>query len=272
MEPLARPAPPIPDVSPQHRNYLVCCDESGMDGSVYYGFGSLWMPWDRRGDFASLFTTLQNAYNYHHEIKWKKVHRFSFGMAQALVTEFFQRRWLMFHCLIVRKGYVDLSQHHSFDEARRKHFALLLQTKISFFAARDKRYHAWVDPIHSSYKKAGEAAHKIINSTLKQRIQLPALQSLQERDSRDTPGIQLADLLLGAVMAAWHKEATAAPKIRMLEHVAKHLGWPDLRADTFLKEWKFNIWNFHDPTRREPREIKTRPVQLLFPMPPYRSR
>lgn len=37
---------------PKHKNYLIYCDESGIDGQNYYGFGSLWMPWERRGDLS----------------------------------------------------------------------------------------------------------------------------------------------------------------------------------------------------------------------------
>ena len=34
-------------------NWLVSCDESGFHGARFYGFGSLWMAWQRRGDFAA---------------------------------------------------------------------------------------------------------------------------------------------------------------------------------------------------------------------------
>jgi len=52
--------------------------------------------------------------------------------------------------------------------------------------------------------------------------------------------------------------------------VAEHLGWPDLKADTRHAEWKFNIWHFYNPKSGEPREVKTRPVNLKLPMPPLR--
>lgn len=38
---------------PDGRPWLISCDESGTDGARYYGFGSLWMSWDRRGDFLA---------------------------------------------------------------------------------------------------------------------------------------------------------------------------------------------------------------------------
>ena len=94
------PGEPVPG----HRNYLVYCDESGVNGTRYYGFGSLWMPWERRGDFQALIADLRREHGYLDEIKWTHVNKRSEKFYLALVEEFFRRTWLMFHCVIVRKG------------------------------------------------------------------------------------------------------------------------------------------------------------------------
>ena len=76
----------------------------------------------------------------------------------ALLDEFFRRNWLMFHCLIVRKGFVDMKFHKDMDEARRKHFAMLVKKKVQYFCGtgNDKAYHFRIDPFPSRYKKADE--------------------------------------------------------------------------------------------------------------------
>jgi hypothetical protein len=262
---------------PEYRNYLICVDESGTGGAKYYGFGSLWMPWDRRGDFSKLITTLRSSHRYDNEIKWNKISTRNEAFYKALVSAFFRQRYLMFHCVLIRKGYVDKDLHghdDPYDQARRKHFAMLIKSKIEFFAEPDikKAYHAWIDPLPSRYKKAAEAAHKIINSSLNQRLKQTALYSLQERDSKTTPGIQVADLLLGAVASSWNNESPGGAKLTIMKEVARHLGWEDLRADTWRSEWKFNIWYFYDPTTHEGRESQTREVNHLVPTPPYRRR
>jgi hypothetical protein len=219
---------------PGHRNYLVFCDESGTGGGVYYGFGSLWMPWERRGDFAGLVADLRDKHRYLDEMKWTNVSRRSEAFYLALIEEFFRRTWLMFHCLVVRKGYVNKKLHDDdFDVARRKHFAMLLKSKIRFFSARatDKAYHVRVDPLPSRYKKADEAAQKIVAATLMKELGVAPLKTLFTRDSKATPGIQVADLLLGAIMSAWQDEATADPKLVVRRAIATHLGWDDLKAD-----------------------------------------
>lgn len=129
------------NATPGYKNYLVYCDESGTDGAEYYGFGSLWMPWERRGDFHNIITTLRSAHSFTNELKWKKVGPRNFEFCKALVGEFFRRQWLMFHCMLIRKGYVDKQFHGSnpYDVARRKHFAKLLESKIQYFSNKDEK-------------------------------------------------------------------------------------------------------------------------------------
>jgi hypothetical protein len=62
-------------IVPGYRNYLVYSDESGIHGATYYGFGTLWMPHERRGDFAGLVADLRAQHRYDYEIKWNKVKR-----------------------------------------------------------------------------------------------------------------------------------------------------------------------------------------------------
>src|SRR5688500_10915415 len=180
----------------------------------------------------------------------------------------------MFHCIIVRVGYIDMSHHEDRDEAMRKFFAMLIKAKVKFFAngATDKAYHVRVDPLPSRYKKADEVAHKIVAAQLRKELGVVPLKSLVTRDSKTTPGIQVGDLLLGATMSALHDKITSASKLRIRASIAEHLGWTNLAADTSLTEWKFNIWRFYDPKGSLAREAKTRPVELKLRMPRWRGR
>jgi hypothetical protein len=178
----------------------------------------------------------------------------------------------MFHCLVGRKGYINRQLHEDgYDEAFRKHFALLIRNKIEFFAQGDeqKAYHIVVDRLPSSYAKADEAAHVIVNHELKQRLGFTPIHTLVTRDSKGSAGIQLADVLLGAVVSGWNEEPVAEPKARLRDFVAEHLGWRHLRADTRHWEWKFNIWYFYDPTSGGLRESRSWMLNLKYPAPPY---
>src|SRR4051812_20840707 len=85
--------------------WLISCDESGTHGVNYYGFGTLWMKWQRRGDFARDFRELCEKHNYIGECKWTKANSSrNHNFYEDLIAYFFKKQWLVFHCLIVQKS------------------------------------------------------------------------------------------------------------------------------------------------------------------------
>ncbi len=186
---------------------------------------------------------------------------------------FFQVKWLVFHSLICRKEMVRKEEYHKndWDLARRKHYTMLLTTKmrraVQRFPGRKHEFRVYVDPIASRYGKADEAMEVITNNVLNQRFRKASpVTSVVTRDSKDTPAIQLCDLLLGAVMETWQQRVTNSTKKDIRGAIARHLGWTDLDSDTLPSERKFNIWYYHDPIR-ESRKVSTRKVTLLYPYP-----
>ena len=120
-------------------------------------------------------------------------------------------------------------------------------------------------PLPSSYPKADEAERNIIGAMLQRELGEAVLEALVTKDSKSVAGIQVSDLLLGATMAAFQKLIQADHKHAVVQEIAEHLGWPDLCADTYPSERKFNIWYFQNT--RDARELVTRPVRLRYPLP-----
>jgi hypothetical protein len=196
-----------------------------------------------------------------HEFKWSKVKRQKLAFYRAVVNYFFERPWLSFQCLVVQRATVDRERHKDHDEARRKHFTMLLANKAKRALKRHPsrtEFRVWVDPIASYYAKADEAVQVIGNNILaKVRPKPGAELKVTTHRSHETPSIQFCDLLLGAVMSAWQGNVESEGKLALQKHIAAHLDWPDLKADTHVVERKFNIWYFYDPTQR-PREVASR--------------
>lgn len=261
------------DPPPGVKRWLISCDESGVDNAPYYGFGSLWMPWQRRGDFHRMFSQCRDEHKYFYEVKWTRVQARTLAFYKRLVDMFFETRWLAFHCIVVRVAAVDRGRHDgSMDLARRKHFTMLLTNKIvrckNAQPHGDHTFRIWVDPIASSYRKADEACEIIANRVLASVFgTVRPVDKVLTRDSKDTPSIQLCDLLIGAILAEWRADASSEAKREFRNHVASYLGWDDLRADTQKEERKFNIWFFHDPAAKREREVVTRTVHLKHPVP-----
>lgn len=178
---------------------------------------------------------------------------------------------MAFHCLVVRKEIVRKEEFHEgdWDLARRKHFTMLLTSKmrkaLTRFKDREHEFRVYVDPIASRYKKADESIEVISNNVLNQRFRANSpVKSVITKDSKETPAIQLCDLMLGAVMETWHKKTNNTTKKFIRDCIAKHLGWDALEYDTKPHERKFNIWYFHDPVR-EQRQVQSQKVCLLYP-------
>jgi hypothetical protein len=139
---------------------------------------------------------------------------------------------------------------------------------------REHRFKVWVDKLPSSYAKADEALHIIINRALVKTAGQEAIEAVETKDSKEAPSVQLCDLLLGAVMDAYNQPAAsekdalsarATARLTLAKHAASFLSWKDVRASTFPTERKFNIWYLEDPADRE---IAVRPVRLVHPLPP----
>lgn len=260
---------------PEYRNYLVYCDDTGIN-SAFYGWGLFWIPEEARGRLTGMVGRIRERHGYRHEIKWRNVDARSADFYMDLTSQFFQRDWMMFHALLVKRDRVDKSLHEHPGEGRLKHLSMMVRKKIAFFAqgCEDKRYHLRVDPLgaHSGYKKADEKLHRISDAMIEKELGWSALSTVFVRDSKSLTGIQLADFFLGAVAAPWQGNATNPHRLAVSQHVYWHLGWNDHEADTEPDEWKFNIWHFHPPRSGLDRYVRSRRVQHRFPVKAYRRR
>lgn len=251
----------------------VACDESGIDGQRFYGFGSLWMKYQRRGDFAKLIRDVREKHGYFQEIKWQKANSKKYLPFHIdLIELFFKHQWLAFHCIIVEKSIVNKSFHNGdYDLAMRKHFTKLVTSKISSILRahpeRDCSFRVEVDPIASRYKKADEAFHVIANNMLfLQHGAKNLITSVVTKDSKSSENIQISDFFLGAIMSAYQGKISSEAKVTLAEKIAENLGWDALTYDTWPRERKFNIWLFYDKTRGV-RDIETKRVELKDPLP-----
>jgi hypothetical protein len=252
--------------------WLISCDEAGIGGPPYYGFGTLWMPWQRRGDFSALVQRLRKEYGYELAIKWNKVAHSNLGFYKALVEEFFKSSYLVFQCLVIRSKDVALDLHdRDWDLARSRHLAMLLRNKIrrclKAYPNRTQTFRIWVDPIAANYATEEEAAEVIAKNVLVKVFgKLRPDDSVFTKDSKLTPSIGVCDVLLGAVMEGWEHKSQREAKHELRRWIAEHLGWSDLVHDTFTDEAKFNVWFFFDPLRQKDRTARSLAVTLKYPL------
>ena len=209
-------------------------------------------------------------------MKWKKVKAQTVETYRSVVDMFLDTNWLNFHCMLVEKAWVDRDLHRGdLDLARRKHYTQFIANKVRRCVGaqphRTTEVRVYADqPFGGSrYAKAHEAAEVVGNNILAQALgDIRPIERVVCVDSKEHPGIQVCDVLLGAVTDAFNQGSTSSAKASIRHQIAAHLGWADLDADTKPGERKFNIWYMCDP--REPRVVQTRRVRLAKPLPPIR--
>ena len=99
-----------------------------------------------------------------------------------------------------------------------------------------------------SYAKRHEMVESIGNSMLAQLESRGRLNSVRKVPSKDYLGVQVADILTGAINSAHiryidSRHSINAGKILTISRLAELLGWDDLCYDTYPDE-KLNIWHF----------------------------
>jgi hypothetical protein len=57
-------------------------------------------------------------------------------------------------------------------------------------------------------------------------------------------------------------DSQTEPKRELKAAICRHLGWENLKADTYPGVVKFNLWHFYVPNSGTQREVETRRVPL----------
>lgn len=247
------------------------CDESGISGKPFYAFGALWIKENNLSLFEREITELRQKHCCGDEIKWQaaKSKRYA-EFYRDLIHFFFKSNYLFFNCIVVELAVVNKNFHNgSYETAKKKHFNMLICNKIqsSLKKNSNNRFILSVDDLPFSYHKSDEQMHIIANRIIKKKSYISnAIQKLNEVNSRHCHGVQLCDLLLGAVVSGYQKEISSERKLELCQLIAEYLGWDQLAYDTLDTDKKFNIWSFYDPTKGA-RKVKTRETRLKYPLP-----
>lgn len=251
-----------PDPSGGHRRLLVYGVESGIVGQhgLFTGYGSLWMPWERRGDFMRILREVRLAHAYSGPIDLSHLKTDAEAFALALIDEVFQRRWLSYRCLIA-KGHVDTE---SDPRAFTRLIAQRLLTLPGGLADRELRLR-----VTKNARTAGPNGDRTIDQLerlLVDRVPAPPTFDRSLRAARSAEPLEVVELLTSLVVSDWERRPTTVYRKKLSLRAAENLGWSDLAADTQPSEWKFNIWYLPDPRAEAASESTQRSVQLRLPL------
>lgn len=241
-------------------------DESGIDGSTKcYAIGVVSVAKNRVANFNQVFENLKLQHGVNQEVRWKSVGR-GHGLINLGID--WMHRILKSNTARFDVIVVNTEQYRKWSSrgADREEAFYVTYTFLLRHLAKQVRVttEVFIDDRSDEYPKQHEAVETIGNHMLAQLHSSGRLAKVTKVPSHEHPGVQVADMMTGAV-AASHR-LFLDPKTRLnpgkrlaIERMASLLGWDALHYDTYPHD-KFNIWHF-------PREYRSVPQSQHVPVP-----
>jgi len=256
---------PNPNLTVRAPTRIAFADESGTDGATKcYAIGVVSVAKDRLKGLEKWFCGLKAKHGVTTEVHWKKVDK-GHGLINLCID-------CLHQILLSETGRFDVmvvntAQYRKWNNHGSDREAAFYQTYTFLVQhiARETRETAEVliDDRSDSYSRRHEAMEAIGNNML---ARLPGAGSLQVRkvSSREHPGVQIADILTGAIRASHLMNLDPscplnAGKRLTIQRMASLLGWDGLHYDT-MPHSRFNIWHFPKEYRAVPETRKIAPI------------
>ena len=228
-------------------HFTVFADESGtVPPYRCFGIGCVILPDTDVEELNQLFGELSRTHGLVGELRWKKIgsSHGPMNMAIDLLKTFLARGWRYSAIMVWKEKYRNWKLDGQ-ETAFYKMYNQLLTDRVRRVAGH---YTVHFDDRSDAYDKNDEVMHIVSNHMLRQCKVKGNLNSVTKRDSRESPGIQVADLFTGAITASHNLYLDPAADVNggkriLIDRLASILGWQDLASDTFPEE-TFNIWNF----------------------------
>jgi hypothetical protein len=245
--------------------HVVFADESGTMGECpCYAIGALAVPAAVHEKFLAAFAQLADRHHVKHEVKWNDVGN-NYGVINFVLDwmHLIQLTALTYNAIVVKKGaYRKWSNPGADrDEAFYTTYTLLMN---HLAGKRVGEYDVYIDQRPDRYPKHDEAMEIISNHMLARTPSSSRISFVRKPDSKLVPGIQIADVLTGAINASHREYLDSSFRLQrgkrvLMDRLAQMLGWDALWYDT-MPNATFNIWHFpQEGYRATPR---TRAVRI----------
>ncbi|MEM8493845.1 MAG: DUF3800 domain-containing protein [Planctomycetota bacterium] len=222
--------------------YHVFTDESGISDRFML-IGGLWMPATEAVKLRAEIAGWRVRDNMARELKWGKVSVHRLEEYKRFVDLFFGRPEVRFGCIVIEQSLVD---HKVFNDGDAelgfyKFYFLLVSRRSS------PRHRHIVYTDERTNAKAGRLTdlQKCVNAWhFREGALSRVVRDVQPVCSKTDDLIQLADVLLGAVMYRAHDRSGSPAKVALAEHIEARLGRQRLDASTSPLAKKFNVWRW----------------------------
>ena len=221
----------------------VYCDESNPEvlkdkaANKFLVLGSIWLPTDSRDQLKADIKHLKEIHGYKNEIKWNKVSPSSEAFFFELIKYFFKNPNLRFRALLVESEKVDLIRFHNDDG------------ELSFYKFYYQLLHHW---IYDYNEYSVFIDHKInkdhnrINKlweVLNRANLFSSILNVQAIHSKESLGIQLADILTGCINGKFNGKLKSTAKLSVISEIEQNLKNPIQQTSKSVE--KLNIFRIN---------------------------
>jgi hypothetical protein len=222
--------------------YNVYCDESchlENDHQKVMVLGAVWCPISKRREIADRIRDIKikHSLSAYHEVKWTNVSPAKIDFYQDLIDFFFDDDDLHFRALVIpdksKINHAAFGQDH--DLWYYKMYFNMLKT---IFCPHD-RYRVYIDIKDTLGGEKIRKLHDVLCNNLYD-FSKNIVESVKLVDSQEIQQMQLADLLIGAVMYANRGEFNSEAKKLLVDRIKQRSRYSLIRT-TLPKENKFNL-------------------------------
>ena len=226
--------------------YNIYCDESchlEHDNQKYMVLGGIICEKSNRKAIKKDILNIKNKYSVPNraEIKWNKVSPSKLEYYKELVEYFFKNDNLRFRALIIDKTQLN---HKLFNQTHDDwYYKMYYYLLINLVEPKQENY-IYLDIKDTKSSCKVEGVKKYLSFKLMD-YEFDVIKNIQSMNSEESPIMQLADLLIGAIgyrnRRIYDEEDSSWAKKELMMHIINKSGY-SLIKNTMLSEKKFNLF------------------------------
>lgn len=223
--------------------FEIYCDESGQEAMAdktahrFFAIGGIWVAAGYRNELKEKIAKIKSKHSIGGEIKWRKISPAYVAFYKEVIDCFFTASRVRFRVIVVESEKLDNNLFNGSD-AELGFYKFYYQL-IKHWIFDNNEYRIFTDFKLNGSGERIRNLHKFLqwsncNANI---IQVQALHS------NESIGVQLADLLTGAVAAKFNNQTQSIAKKEIIAHIESYLGRPI--EPTRKTENKFCVFNIN---------------------------
>jgi hypothetical protein len=220
----------------------IYCDESrhtSDPSDTYMVIGGIACPREEKREIVHQIHLLKKRYNTQGEFGWKRLSPNRRDFYGEVLDLFARESRLSFRCLVVDRTNLDHEMYNQGDQEL-GFYKLYYQMLIHWLKPRHE-YHIYLDWQQNKTQHRFSTLRDILRRKLSGRAKIACLEPV---GSKNTPLIEMTDLLIGAVGYEWNGRNASKTKLAFCQKLAASMNMKNLSVSTFAIKDKFDIFHF----------------------------